>query len=170
MMKLAIELDGKMRTIEIGSDAMGDGRRLLCTIDGREIEADATEVAPGIYSILIGGASFEVRVERTGAGLRITSAGREYAAQIRDPRQWRRNRSATAEAGGSQRVVAPMPGKVIRVLVKAGEAVEAGKGIVVVEAMKMQNEVRSPKSGRVERVLVSEGQTVSAGDALAIVT
>jgi len=67
-------------------------------------------------------------------------------------------------------VIAPMPGKVVRVLVRAGEAVEAGKGVVVVEAMKMQNEVRSPKSGKVERLLVSEGQTVAAGEVLAIVT
>src|SRR5579862_8338609 len=112
-MKLAIELDGKTRTVEINSDATRSGGRLACTIDGREVEADATEVEPGVYSILIGGASFEVRVERAGAGLRITSAGREYGAQIRDPRQWRRNRGAAEEAEGSQRVVAPMPGKVI---------------------------------------------------------
>ncbi|MFY9688525.1 MAG: biotin/lipoyl-containing protein [Candidatus Acidiferrales bacterium] len=169
-MKLTIELDGKTRTVEIGSDAMRGAAGLLCTVDGRAVPADAIEVAPGIYSILIEGASFEVRVEPSGIGLRITSAGREYAAQIRDPRQWRRNRGAAEEAEGSQRVVAPMPGKVVRVLVKAGETVEAGKGILVVEAMKMQNEVRSPKSGKVERILVSEGQTVSAGDVLAIVS
>ena len=74
------------------------------------------------------------------------------------------------EAEGSQSVIAPMPGKVVRLLVKAGEAVEAGKGILVVEAMKMQNEVRSPKSGKIERLLVSEGQAVSAGEVLAVVS
>ncbi len=62
-----------------------------------------------------------------------------------------------------------MPGKIVRVLVKAGETVEAGQGILVVEAMKMQNEVRSPKSGTVERLLVSENQSVAAGDVLAVV-
>jgi len=66
-------------------------------------------------------------------------------------------------------VTAPMPGKIVRVLVKAGETVEAGQGILVVEAMKMQNEVRSPKSGTVERLLVSENQAVGAGDVLAVV-
>ncbi|HEX4003043.1 MAG TPA: biotin/lipoyl-containing protein [Candidatus Acidoferrales bacterium] len=169
-MKLAIELDGKTRAVEISFGAPRDGGRLFCSIDGRSVEADAIEVATGIYSILIGGASFEVRLEPDAAGLRVAISGREYAVRIHDPRQWRRNRGAAAEAEGSQRVVAPMPGKVIRVLVKAGETVEAGKGILVVEAMKMQNEVRSPKSGKVERILVSEGQTVGAGDALAIVT
>jgi biotin carboxyl carrier protein len=170
-MKIAIELDGKMRTIEIGSGEARANGRALCTIDGRAVEADAIEVARGIYSILIEGASFEVRVEPDTTGsLRITVAGREYAARIRDPRQWRRNRGAVIEAEGRQRVIAPMPGKVVRVLVKPGEAVEAGNGILVVEAMKMQNEVRSPKSGKIERILVSEGQAVSAGEVLAVVS
>jgi biotin carboxyl carrier protein len=168
-MKLAIELGGMTRRIEIASDAARASGELLCTIDGRAVDADAVEVAPGVYSILIEGASFEARVEPDSTSLRIAIAGREYVAQVRDPRQWRRNRGAAIEAEGSQRVIAPMPGKVVRVLVKAGEAVEAGKGILVVEAMKMQNEVRSPKSGKVERILVSEGQTVSAGEVLATV-
>jgi len=169
-MKLAIELGGKMRAVEIGLDAARANGRMSFTVDGRAVEADAIEVAPGVYSILIEGASFEVRVEPNVSGVRITIGGNEYAARIRDPRQWRRNRGAAIEAEGSQRVIAPMPGKVVRLLVKAGEAVEAGKGILVVEAMKMQNEVRSPKSGKVERILVKEGQAVSAGEALAVVT
>jgi biotin carboxyl carrier protein len=168
-MRLAIELGGKMRAIEIDPGRARTNGSILCTIDGRAIEADGVEVAPGIYSILIEGAAFEVRVEPETTSLRITIAGREYTAQVRDPRQWRRNRGAAAEVEGPQGVMAPMPGKVVRVLVKAGEAVEAGKGLLVVEAMKMQNEVRSPKSGKVERILVSEGQTVSAGEVLATV-
>jgi biotin carboxyl carrier protein len=169
-MKLAIELGGKTRAVEIAFDAARAEGRVLCTIDGRPVEADAIEVAPGVYSILIAGAAFEVLVEPNATNLRISVAGREYVAQIRNPRQWRRNRGAAIEAEGSQSVIAPMPGKVVRLLVKAGEAVEAGKGILVVEAMKMQNEVRSPKSGKIERLLVSEGQAVSAGEVLAVVS
>jgi biotin carboxyl carrier protein len=169
-MRLGIELGGKLHSVEIGPDAAHARGHLLCTIDGRAVEAGALEVAPGIYSILIGGSSYEVRVESGPGSLRITVAGHEYAGQIRDPRQWRRNRGAAIEAEGSQRAIAPMPGKVVRVLVKAGEMVEAGRGILVVEAMKMQNEVRSPKSGKIERLLVSEGQAVSAGEVLAIVS
>ncbi|MGH9706384.1 MAG: biotin/lipoyl-containing protein, partial [Candidatus Acidiferrales bacterium] len=73
------------------------------------------------------------------------------------------------EAEGRQNVLASMPGKVVRVLANAGDAVEAGQGLLVVEAMKMQNEIRSPKSGTIERLLVAEGQTVNAGELLAIV-
>ncbi len=71
------------------------------------------------------------------------------------------------EVEGRQQIIAPMPGKVIHLLVKAGDAVQAGQGIAVIEAMKMQNEIRSPKSGKVERVTAKEGQNVSAGEVLA---
>jgi biotin carboxyl carrier protein len=102
--------------------------------------------------------------------LRLTVANREWQVEIRDPREWRRNRSGVAEAEGRQQVLAPMPGKIVRVLVGAGDAVEAKQGLLVVEAMKMQNEIRSPKSGTVERLLVNEGQTVNAGEVLAIIS
>jgi biotin carboxyl carrier protein len=71
------------------------------------------------------------------------------------------------EAEGRQQISAPMPGKVIRLLLAAGDSVEAGQGLIVVEAMKMQNEIKSPKNGKVERLLVKEGQNVNAGDVLA---
>jgi biotin carboxyl carrier protein len=71
------------------------------------------------------------------------------------------------EAEGRQQITAPMPGKVVRILKNAGVAVEAGEGLLVVEAMKMQNEIRSPKRGKVEKILVKEGQAVNAGEVLA---
>ena len=82
---------------------------------------------PGIYSILIDGESLEVRVEPDGAGLRLTVANREWRAEIRDPREWRRNRGGAAEAEGRQQVSAPMPGKIVRVLVENGDAVEQNR-------------------------------------------
>jgi len=163
--KIEVELGGKLRTIELERT----GERLQCAIDGRVLEAGVIEIAPGVFSLLIGGASLEARVEPCATGLRVTVAGREYAAAVRDPRHWRRDRGAAVEAEGRQQVIAPMPGKIVRVLVNAGQAVEAGQGIVVVEAMKMQNEVRAPKSGTVERLLVAENQAVSAGEILAVV-
>ena len=165
-MKLEIELDGKTRNVEL----IRIGERVQCVLDGRPVEADVVEVSPAVYSVLIGGHSFEARVESAATGLRVIVGRHEYAAAIRDPRQWRRHRGATAEAQGRQQAIAPMPGKVVRMLVSAGDAVEAGQGLMVIEAMKMQNEVRSPKRGTVERLLVSEGQTINAGEVLATVT
>jgi biotin carboxyl carrier protein len=164
--KCEIELDGKLRSVEV----IHSSERARWTVDGSELDADAVEVSPGIYSILIAGKSFEARVETKGdSQLRVTVAGREYEATIRNSRKWKRDRVAGAEAAGPQQVTTPMPGKIVLVLMKTGDAVDAGQGIVVVEAMKMQNEIRSPKSGTVERLLVVAGQTVNAGEVVAIV-
>src|ERR1700720_2736142 len=164
-MKLEIALNGKAHQVELAQ--IGD--RLRCTIDGTPLEADAVQIGPGIYSILIDGESLEVRVEPDGGGLRLAAGGQAWRAEMRERRQWRRNRSGGVEAEGRQQVSAPMPGKIVRVLVRTGETVGAKQGLFVVEAMKMQNEIRSPKSGKVERLLVTEGQTVNAGEAPAFI-
>src|SRR5262249_22749656 len=121
-------------------------------------------------SVLLSGHSHEVCVTPNADGKLIAQAGRfEWEAEVIDPRSWSGRRHAGAEAEGPQQIVAPMPGKVVRVLVKTGDAVEAGQGLLVVEAMKMQNEIRSPKGGAIERVLVQEGQAVNAGEVLCVV-
>jgi biotin carboxyl carrier protein len=110
-----------------------------------------------------------VRMERSGAELQASASSREFRILISDEREWRRRRGSAVEAEGRQQVLAPMPGKIVRVMVKTGDTVRAGQGLVVVEAMKMQNEIRAPKSGTVDRVAVIEGQTVNAGEVVAIV-
>ncbi len=165
-MKLQIEIAGKKRQVELTRQASAR----LWTMDGQRLEADATEASPGIYSILINGKSFEVRIERRGAELRAMTCDGEFAVVIQDEREWRRHRGGSVEAEGRQQVLAPMPGKVVRVLVSAGDSVRAGQGLLVVEAMKMQNEIRAPKSGTIDRVRVVEGQTVNAGEVVVIVS
>lgn len=160
----AVSSTTKSRQVELARV----GERFECRIDGRIIDADVAEISARIYSILIGGRSLEVHVEALGQALRITTGASEFRASVIDPRRYRKG-AGSILAEGRQQVTAPMPGKVIRVLVKAGEAVKAGQGIVVVEAMKMQNEVKSPKAGTIEKLLVAEGQPVNAGDALAVV-
>ena len=164
-MKLQIEIAGKKRRVELTQA----GERPVWTMDGQRLEADATAVSPGIYSILINGKSFDVRVERLDSQLRVIAGGREFSVLAQDEREWRRNRAGSVEAEGRQQVLAPMPGKIVRVLVSAGDTVRAGQGLLVVEAMKMQNEIRAPKSGTIDRVRVVEGQTVNAGEVVVIV-
>ena len=164
-MKLQIEIAGKKRRVEL----LQAGERPRWTIDGQRLEADATAVSPGIYSILINGKSFDVRVECLGSQLRVITSGREFSVLVQDEREWRRNRAGSVEAEGRQQVLAPMPGKIVRVLVSAGDSVRAGQGLLVVEAMKMQNEIRAPKSGTIDRVRVVEGQTVNAGEVVVII-
>jgi len=137
--------------------------------DGKTLEVDAVETIPGSFSILIGGVAFEVRVQLEGSNILVRCGGADFHVELHDPRAWRGARGGALEAEGRQQVVAPMPGKVIRVLVAAGETVELGQGLVVVEAMKMQNEIRAPKSGVIERLSVREGQAVSSGEPLAVI-
>lgn len=161
-MKLEILIDGRARTLELPEAGAAGVFRL----DGQPLAADAREVEPGVYSILIGGRSYEVKIEAGAEGLYAGVNGRRYAIEVRDPRRLSRRRDAPG-AIGRQRVTSPMPGKVVRLLVEPGAAVEAGQGLLVVEAMKMQNEIRSPKAGRVTAVLAVEGQTVAGGQPLA---
>ena len=96
IVKLQIEIDGKKRQVEMTQA----GERPVWTIDGRRLEADATEVSPGIYSILINGRSFEVRMERLGAELRAIAGSREFRVVVQDEREWRRNRGSAVGSGG----------------------------------------------------------------------
>jgi biotin carboxyl carrier protein len=144
-----------------------DGRWQV-TLDGVAVQADALEIAPNTISILLRGESHEIRIARQPDGkLSIQTGLREFSAEVTDTRSWRGRHSSHVEMEGRQQITAPMAGKVVRLLVKAGEQVEAGQGLLVVEAMKMQNEIRSTKSGVVERLLAKEGQPVNAGEVLA---
>jgi len=167
-MKFEVQLEDssgkKSRLVELERDA--EGWRVI--LDGQPVEADSVEIAPHTLSILLNGHSYEIRVSPAPDGkLKLQTGAHEFIAEVIDPRAWSGRRHGHVEAEGRQQIVAPMPGKVVRLLVKAGDRVEAGQGLVVVEAMKMQNEIRSPKSGTVERVLATEGQTVNAGEVLA---
>jgi biotin carboxyl carrier protein len=163
-MKFDVQISGKTRTVELERDA----DRWRISLDGQPIDADAIEIAPNIFSILLNGKSYEIRVTPSPDGTLTLQTGHlEFTAEVIDPRAWRGRRHGAVEAEGRQQVLAPMPGKVVRLLVRAGDTVEAGQGLLVVEAMKMQNEIRSPKRGTVERLLAQEGQPVSAGEVLA---
>jgi biotin carboxyl carrier protein len=166
-MKLEVHITGRRRTVELEREAGG----WRATIDGQSLPADVVEIAPNTLSVLLAGQSHEVCVTPGADGkLKLQTGAQEFSAEVLDPRTWSGRRHSGVEVEGRQQIIAPMPGKVVRVLVKAGDTVEAGQGLLVVEAMKMQNEIRSPKSGAIERVLVSEGQAVNAGEVLCIVS
>jgi biotin carboxyl carrier protein len=109
-----------------------------------------------------------VKCERVGGDQHLWVGSRRFAAEVRDPRSLR-SRGRVVDDHGPRKLIAPMPGKIVRVMVSPGDAVEAGAGVLVVEAMKMQNEIKSPKKGTIQKILVSHGAAVNAGDVLAIV-
>jgi biotin carboxyl carrier protein len=157
----------KRRTVKVERDQ----DRWKVWLDGQPVNVDAVQIDSNTLSLLLDGQCYEVHIAALPDGtLKLQTGLQEFAAEVTDPRVWRGRRSGALEAEGRQQVVAPMPGKIVCVLVEAGDKVEAGQGLVVVEAMKMQNEIRSPKGGVVERLHVKAGQPVNAGEVLCIVS
>lgn len=162
-MKLKAAIDDHACEIELRSDG---ARFTLVLDDGREVEADIVAARPGRYSLLVGTRVLDLPVERDAEGrFTVWLAGERRAVGIRDPRRYIRDPAALAGDGPSI-VTAAMPGKVVEVLVSPGDEVETGQGLLVVEAMKMQNEIKSPRSGRVASVAVEAGGSVNPGAAL----
>ncbi|MBZ5546086.1 MAG: acetyl-CoA carboxylase biotin carboxyl carrier protein subunit [Acidobacteriia bacterium] len=133
---------------------------------------DWAEVAPGVYSILVNGRSYEAQVVTSsptgtpGEASRVVTVGTlDFQVSVHDPRR-RRGAASLAAADGPQEIHAPMPGKIARILVSRHQEVVAGAGLLVIEAMKMQNELRAPRAGRVEEIYVEEGKGVEAGTRL----
>ena len=154
------------RDYRVELDAQNPGS-WSCRVNGEHIAVDATNTAPGVLSLLIGGESFEVITNQ--ANQQIAIAGARYSIEVHDPRAWRTRKARAGAGEGPKKVVAPMPGKVVRVIAAEGAEVEAGAGVVVIEAMKMQNELKSPKKGRVVKIQATEGAAVNAGDVLAVI-
>ena len=163
-MTYEVDIDGKNYRLELNrSDGRWD-----CRLDGREVVVDAVLARRDVLSVLIGGKAYEIKRERSPTDMQLWVGSMRYAVRVRDPRSLR-SRQAADDGKGPRKLVAPMPGKVVRVLVQEEAEVEAGQGIIVVEAMKMQNEVKSPKKGVVRKLAASEGANVNSGDVLAIV-
>jgi biotin carboxyl carrier protein len=164
-MKLSLTIDGGDDEIDILAPAPACRFHLG---DGIERRADVEMAEPGVYSILIDGRSYEARVEETPSALVVVLDGRRFEIEVRDPRRFSRKRGR-AGADGIHTVAAPMPGKIVRVLARVGDAVAAGQGLLVVEAMKMQNEMKAPRAGTVLSISAREGATVAAGEVLATI-
>jgi len=167
-MKFEVHLDSAAGKTTHIVDLQKDGDACKIFLDGQAVDADVVLAAPHAVSVLLNGIAFEIHVSPSPGGTyKLQTGSHEIQAEVRDPRAWRGRKHGALEVKGRQEILAPMPGKVIRLLVKAGDQVEADQGLVVVEAMKMQNEIRSPKKGKVERLQAGEGQLVNAGDVLA---
>jgi len=159
-----VTIDGQNYKLELNRV---DGR-WNCSVDGKAVDVDAVLARPDVISLRIGNAAYEVKSERIGEDVHIWVGSTRFAAEVRDPRSLR-GRGRAHDDRGPRKIVAPMPGKVVRILAAEGDEVEIGSGVAVVEAMKMQNEIKSPKKGKVQKILVEQGAAVNAGEVLAIV-
>jgi biotin carboxyl carrier protein len=161
-----VTIEGRKHRLELDHH----GGRWQSKLDGRDVPLDAAPAGRDVLSVLFDGKAYEVKRERTPRETYFWVGPVPYAAELSDPRSLRSRKARAGLERGPIKLVASMPGKVVRVLAGEKTEVEAGQGVLVVEAMKMQNEIKSPKKGTVQKILASEGAAVNAGDVLAVVT
>jgi biotin carboxyl carrier protein len=160
-MKLDVIVNGQERTLHLEASRF--------EYHGLAHDYSFESSGPGIFSILIEGRSYQATVLAPGTIQVNTQVNsRIFSVELFDPRELRA-RSTAGASHGRQNIVAPMPGKVVRVLVAVGDTIEAGQGLIVVEAMKMQNEMKSPKTGIVVEIKTKPGATVAAGEILIVI-
>ncbi len=145
-----------------------DGR-VSAEIGGRVYDLGVREPQPDRYLFFLNTEVHECRVSRSKETYNVNVRGRSYTVTIVDPKRLRSGQNSDRHHQGVAQILAPMPGKVVRVQIEAGANVEKGAGVVVVEAMKMQNEMKSPRAGVVVAINVKPGDTVNAGDVLAVI-
>ena len=162
-MTVLLEIDGKKRRVELPS-GLGTGV-LECSVDGRAMLVDVRMLEPGVMSLIVEGRQFRCVLDGDG----VVIGGRRFGFEVEDPRSLQGRRGGAGGAQGPRPVKAPMPGRVVRLLVKVADEVTEGQGVVVIEAMKMQNELKASKAGRVAKVGVAVGDTVGSGDVLLVV-
>jgi biotin carboxyl carrier protein len=167
-MRLELEVGGRVRTVTVEAS----GSTVAVTLDGRPVDVDVARLGPGRYSLRVPGTGqqHDVRVTSTAIGGQVdVVVGGTTVAVTRRVGPSRSRHGAGATGDGPQRLLAPMPGKVVRVLVQPGDEVVARQGVIVVEAMKMENELRAGRPGVVREVLVVEGASVEAGTPLVVI-
>ena len=165
-MTYEVLVDGTAHTVEIEKRE----RVWACKVDGHDFEVDAALTAREVMSLLVNHKQYETKREYSLSGdLHLVVGSERFAVEVRDPRSLKSRRAAGGADHGPQKLLAPMPGKVVRIMVAEGDTVEKGQGVIVVEAMKMQNEIKSPKKGVVKKVAAKEGSTVNAGDPLVVI-
>ncbi|HKQ72832.1 MAG TPA: biotin/lipoyl-containing protein [Blastocatellia bacterium] len=165
-MKIELEIEGQIIEVEF---AFSGGAAQL-TFGGVTREAQVSEPEPGMFTIIINDRVYRCALEKLPSGaIEVIVNGNRIPVAARDKKHLRGRADAGAGESGQVKLSSPMPGKVVRVLLKVGDEVAAHQGILVVEAMKMQNEVQSPKAGKIAEIKVAEGQTVNAGEALAVI-
>jgi biotin carboxyl carrier protein len=166
MTKLVATVNGRSETVEItGRDG---GYRV--TVGDRTIDVDARQPADGLYSLLIDGVSHVADISSTDGGTLVNVDGSTYLVEVEEhARHIIRTRGGAGSSAAGQTIKAPLPGKVTHVAVAVGDRVKRGDTVIVIEAMKMENEFKAAASGTVTEVRVRAGQAVNPGDVLVLI-
>lgn len=161
-MRSQVILDGKTYDLELIPQPDG---RVKAMMGGREVLADVESLPGGCYSVIIEGKHFQIDADVTPDGVWLERYGMRHMAEVIDPRSLLTGGKRPG-SGGPTVVKSPMPGKVIKLLVSEGQSVRQGEGVVVIEAMKMQNELKSPMNGVIGQIFAQEGTSVETNGKL----
>jgi biotin carboxyl carrier protein len=161
-MKLQAELNSEKHEIEIKRD----GEKVSAKVDDREYELEASEIEPNVYLFKYSNQIFQTYVAPNGM---VNLGNHQFEISITDPKRLRGSNATGANTEGTSEIKTAMPGKLVRILTEVGAEIKQGDSVLVVEAMKMQNEMKAPKDGVVKEIRFAEGATVNAGDVLAII-
>jgi biotin carboxyl carrier protein len=164
---IQIEIDGRLRHLDLSRSTTSD--QWLGTLDGDPIEIDAHLAQPGVLSLIVQGQSFRCVLDEGPVETAIQTGGQRFLFAVEDPRSLTARRRKGGASGGQQVIKAPMPGRIIRLLVQPGDEVAAHQGLVVIEAMKMQNELKATRAGKVAEIKTEAGATVTAGEVLLVI-
>ena len=161
-MKLQAELNSEKHEIEIRRE----GETVFARVDDREYELEASEVEPDVYLLKYNNQIFQIYAAPNGI---VNFGNHQLEISITDPKRLRGSGASGSNTEGASEIKTAMPGKLVRILVEEGAEIKQGEGVLVVEAMKMQNEMKSPKDGIVKEIRVAEGATVNAGEVLVVI-
>jgi biotin carboxyl carrier protein len=167
-MKLIAQIEGEQQEIQIKRDES----KVFAQIDGRKYELEVSEPEQNIYLFKNDGKIYEVFVspnENSTEPLKVKVGTDDFDIEIIDPKRLRGNSKGAVSADGIVEIKTAMPGKVVRILLEENTEVKEGDGVIIVEAMKMQNEMKSPKEGIIKEIRFAEGDTVNAGDILVVI-
>lgn len=165
-MKLIAEIDEKEVEVEI----VRDGEAVVAKVDGRVYELEVTRPETSVYLIKNSGSITEAKISSSSKEkIQVDLNGQEHSVKIIDPKKLRVSGDGGDNSSGPAQIKTAMPGKVVKILVELGAEINKGDGVIVVEAMKMQNELKAPRNGTVQSVNVAEGDTVNAGDLLLVI-
>lgn len=183
-MTFSLDVEGRLYRVELAPELLAESTGEAtawpgqmapsgcprCTVDGTELPIDIRFIQPGVLSLIVmspEGRRHQFHCVLDGGSVLID--GHRFDVAVTDPRSLQARAGATVAAGGAKTLKAPMPGRVVRLLAEVGDIVTEGQGLLVIEAMKMQNELRSPKAGRLSQLNVQVGDSVASGLVLLII-
>lgn len=165
-LKLQLTINNKATAADFSQQA----ETVILKVGANAYQAQIREPQPGLFTIILDGKVYACALEKLPSGAtEVIVNGQRIAIAMQDPKRLGHGKGAEGQAGGRATLTSPMPGKVVRILLEVGTEVTEGQGILVVEAMKMQNEVQAPRAGKIAEINVTEGQTVNSGETLAVI-